>query len=418
MFYEFSFSNFRSYKSEVSIDFIAKPISEFEDSLLHGQGTDILPVCVIYGPNGGGKSGVLMAIESLRNFVISPLIQLAFMKNKNEKLADLSLQELQSNITDNSKESVYYKWDDNNKYIPVRYSILFQIKELKYRYELSVLNDSITEENLYSENESGTVDILFERDTEGVYLCNEIDGIDVENMNDGLPLLSYIGMFKNIEIIDKALQFFFNIQTINFDNPSRDRTIFVKSLEYDKKRILSVIRGMGIDISDVRVEYEEDGNIREIYTKHKLENGQYKELKFHEESSGTRKIFSILPIILSGIDKGRLFVIDELDAKLHPMLLQRIIELFTDTDINKAGAQLLFTSHDMTTMSNEVFRRDEIWFSAINGYDESVLYSLVDFRKEDGKKPRKDETYSKQYLEGRYGADPYLKRMQGWEVVD
>ena len=79
---------------------------------------------------------------------------------------------------------------------------------------------------------------------------------------------------------------------------------------------------------------------------------------------------------------------------------------------------MLFTSHDMTTMSNEVFRRDEIWFSALNGHDESVLYSLVDFRKEDGKKPRKDETYSKQYLEGRYGADPYLKRMVNWEVAD
>ncbi len=259
--------------------------------------------------------------------------------------------------------------------------------------------------------------MLFERDLESVYLCEELSGFDIENLNEGLPLLSYISIFKNIEKIDRAIRFFFNIQTINFDTPRQDRKIFVKSLEQDKKRILNVIQSMGIDICDVRIEYEEDGGVKEIYTKHQLENGKVKELNFYEESSGTRKIFSILPVILDGIDKGRLFVIDELDAKLHPMLLARIIELFTSKEINKKSAQMLFTSHDLTTMSKEVFRRDEIWFSAINGYNESILYSLVDFRKENGSKPRKDETYSKQYLEGRYGADPYMRRLQNWEVV-
>ena len=98
--------------------------------------------------------------------------------------------------------------------------------------------------------------------------------------------------------------------------------------------------------------------------------------------------------------------------------VEKIIELFTDREINSGTAQLLFTSHDLTTMSNDVLRRDEIWFSAINGYDESVLYSLVDFRKEGGNKPRNDENYSKQYMEGRYGADPYFKKLIDWEVSD
>ena len=116
----------------------------------------------------------------------------------------------------------------------------------------------------------------------------------------------------------------------------------------------------------------EDGKVKNIYTKHILENGSQKELRFEEESSGTRKIFSILPVILNVIKSGNLLVIDELDAKLHPVLLQRIIEMFTNPMINTKGAQLLFTSHDLTTMNNKVFRRDEIWFSAINAYDESV----------------------------------------------
>lgn len=91
--------------------------------------------------------------------------------------------------------------------------------------------------------------------------------------------------------------------------------------------------------------------------------------------------------------------------------------MFTDPAVNQKGAQLLFTSHDLTTMSNKVFRRDEIWFSALNGYDQSVLYSLVDFKKENGDKPRNDENYNKQYLEGRYGADPYMHRMLNWEEI-
>ena len=223
-------------------------------------------------------------------------------------------------------------------------------------------------------------------------------------------------MFKNFTLIDDVIRFFMNTQVINFDAPRQDRTIMVKAIEKDKKRFLNVLISMGIDICDIRFEYDSEGKVLEVYTKHKLDGSVGgKELRFGEESSGTRKIFSVLPVILDAVDKGRLLVIDELDAKLHPVLLKRIIELFTNPQINKSGAQLIFTSHDLTTMSNKVFRRDEIWFSAINGYNESVLYSLVDFKKDSGDKPRNDENYTKQYLEGRYGADPYMKRMQNWE---
>lgn len=174
---------------------------------------------------------------------------------------------------------------------------------------------------------------------------------------------------------------------------------------------------MGIDICDIHIDYNDDGTVDEIYTFHKLLSGEIRKLRLSEESGGTKKIISIIPVLLDGIDNSYLFLIDELDAKLHPLLLQRIIELYTDRSINSGTAQLLFTSHDLTTMCKEVFRRDEIWFSAINAYDESVLYSLVDFRKEGGNKPRNDENYSKQYLEGRYGADPYFKKLVNWEVI-
>lgn len=416
MIYDFSFSNFRSYKNEATVDFLAKPITEFQDSLIKTpDGTFVLPVCAIYGPNGGGKSTVLMALKSLQEIVVDPLIQMVFMKNKNEKLASATIDELRDGIKGNTQKISYYKWDKESADKPTVFSILFVVNEKKYRYEIALKDENIIEENLYLEEiKDGEVRAVFERDTESVYLCDELENLDIDNLNGNLPLISYISMFKDLDIVDDAIRFFMNIQTVNFDAPMQDRRIMIKTIEKNRKKFLNVIQSMGIDIDNVRVEYDNDGKVSEIYVKHSDTDS---ELKFIEESSGTRKIFSILPVILNGIDNGSLFAIDELDAKLHPALIRAIIELFTDRTINRAGAQLIFTSHDLTTMSNEVFRRDEIWFSAINGYNESVLYSLADFRKENGEKPRKDETYNKQYLEGRYGADPYMKQLKNWEVI-
>ena len=102
---------------------------------------------------------------------------------------------------------------------------------------------------------------------------------------------------------------------------------------------------------------------------------------------------------------------DELDAKLHPKLLRYIVSLFKNPKLNTKGAQLLFTSHDLTTMKNSVFRRDEIWFAALNKEHSSEIYSLYELRQEDNTRVKSTAAYDKQYLEGRYGADPYLSNM-------
>lgn len=418
MIYEFTFENYRSYRSEATIDFTAKPINEFNDSLIRVNDDEkLLPVCAIYGPNGGGKSSVIMALDELRSIVMRPLLELAFMKKKNEKLGETSISQLLESLTDRHAASSYYKFDDECRDKPTKYSLLFQVEEYRYRYELEMKKEVITTENLYVEKDK-SIQVVFERDNESVYLCEELEGIDTENMNDSLPLLSYIAMFKNVAIVDRAISFFMQVKVLNYDKPNMDRRILINQVENDKTRICNVLQSMGIDICDITVAYKEDGSVEEIYTTHELTSGKKKTLRFPEESGGTKKIISIIPYLLNGIEKNNLFLIDELDAKLHPLLLRKIIELFTNREINKGTAQLLFTSHDLTTMSKDVLRRDEIWFSAINGYDESVLYSLVDFRKEGGSKPRNDENYSKQYIEGRYGADPYFKKISDWETTD
>lgn len=87
-------------------------------------------------------------------------------------------------------------------------------------------------------------------------------------------------------------------------------------------------------------------------------------------------------------------------------------------DVNRHGAQLIFTSHDLSTMNSEVFRRDEIWFVAKGNNQNSNLYSLVEFKTGNGEIVRKDAKYDKQYLEGKYGADPYLRKIIDWSVVN
>ena len=135
--------------------------------------------------------------------------------------------------------------------------------------------------------------------------------------------------------------------------------------------------------------------------KRKLGKKEY-ELSFTEESDGTRKLIAALPVVLLALREGRLVIIDELNAKLHPKLLRYVILLFRNKEINRHGAQLLFTSHDMSTMKNSIVRRDEIWFAADNEAHESDVYSLYEMRSEDGSRIKNTATYDKQYLEGRY----------------
>ena len=105
-----------------------------------------------------------------------------------------------------------------------------------------------------------------------------------------------------------------------------------------------------------------------------------------------------MPILLIALAEGRLAVIDELDAKLHPKLLRYIIALFKNPKLNTHGAQLIFTSHDIATMKNTVYRRDEIWFAAEGDNHSSELYSLYEIRKENNERINNTAAYDKQYL--------------------
>jgi AAA15 family ATPase/GTPase len=191
--------------------------------------------------------------------------------------------------------------------------------------------------------------------------------------------------------------------------------VIAKSEEV-KRLMLQMIQEMDLDIIDFRIEEKENHRI-EVFTKHIVDEYEA-ELNLLEESSGTRKLFGLLPLVAKSLLDGTTLVIDELDAKIHPVLLRYIIMLFNNMEVNKKGAQLIFTSHDLSTMNSEVFRRDEIWFVAKGHKQNSKLYSLVEFKNKKGESVRKDAKFDKQYLEGKYGADPYLRKIIDWGKVN
>ena len=177
-----------------------------------------------------------------------------------------------------------------------------------------------------------------------------------------------------------------------------------------------------VDFSKEFIENHQGGEEKEkdqieVFTKHVVDEFEA-ELNLFDESSGTRKLFGLLPFIAKSLLKGTTLVIDELDAKIHPVLLKYLIMTFSDMEKNKKGAQLIFTSHDLSTMNSEVFRRDEIWFVAKGNRQNSKLYSLVEFKNKKGESVRKDAKFDKQYLEGKYGADPYLRKIIDWGTVN
>ena len=206
------------------------------------------------------------------------------------------------------------------------------------------------------------------------------------------------------------------IDFLNYGNPHQELRMAISNSEHVKKLMLDMIQEMDLDIVDFRVEERENDRI-EVFTKHVVDDYEA-ELNLFDESSGTKKLFGLLPFIAKSLSVGTTLVIDELDAKIHPALLKYIIMMFNDMKINRHGAQLIFTSHDLSTMNSEVFRRDEIWFVAKGNKENSKLYSLVEFKNDKGESVRKDAKFDKQYLEGKYGADPYLRKIIDWGKVN
>lgn len=407
MLCQFTVKNFKSIRDEITFDMQAAAISEHEDRIIKDTDEELyLPVSAVYGPNGGGKSNVLEALHSLVTKVLRPL----YATSNNEEIA-MKMKKLVIEP---------FAFDEDTRNAPTEFELFFRTELAEYRYKINVKREVIEYERLDRiKLETGRRSALFERNEDEIMLKGAFVKLKTsDDLSDTLPLLSYLGItYSKNEVVQDVLHWFNEeIDFLNYGNPMQELKMAISRSENVKGLMLQMIQEMDLDIVDFRVEEKEDDRI-EVYTKH-IVNECEAELNLFDESSGTRKLFGLLPFVAKSLLRGTTLVIDELDAKIHPVLLKYLIMTFCNMEKNKKGAQLIFTSHDLSTMNSEVFRRDEIWFVAKGTYQNSKLYSLVEFKNKKGESVRKDAKYDKQYLEGKYGADPYLKKIIDWGAVN
>ena len=396
MLCQFSFENYKSYRDETTFEFQAEALPEFSETLLTiPKGSDLLPVGVIYGPNGGGKTNLLQAFACMVSLVVKPIVGLE--KNRQQTI-------IQQHTT-----RVPFLMDAVSKNEPTVFRVFFRIDQKEYQYYIS-LKEEIVYEALYWKNIGGKrTGTVFERDGQAIELGQTINKSNINrDVNPKMPYLSFLAINYNLPIITEVQNWFESCIILNYANSLAEHRIMLSEDGTIEKKIIRALNDMGIDLTGYRFDEEQ----QKLYTQRTVD-GEVYELPFSDESDGTKKLIVALPVLLLALQEGRTIIIDELDAKLHPKLLRYIIMLFKNPSVNKHGAQLLFTSHDMTTMKNTVFRRDEIWFAAEDEKHQSKIYSLSDIRQLDNTRIKNTAAYDKQYLEGRYGADPYLSNMIG-----
>lgn len=419
MLLEFTVGNFLSFYDKRTLSFEAKGISELKDNVIKYNNYKLLRSAVIYGANSSGKSNLLKALDRMRDTVISSV-----RLNDNEEL-----------------DYNPFLLNEHSESEPTHFEASFLMENKVFRYGFEYNLNQIVNEWLFIGKNSKTEKLCFARTLEGIgvselfeegigkevstnenrlfislvaQLGGEISKSIIEwfksyNMLSGISHNEYNGftkrmLHKNLDGCEKSLSFFQTLKLGFKDivtseeefDPSEIPDSFSKNM---KAKIIKELTGKkSVTLSTVHNKFDNKGNIIDSVLFDKDEN----------ESEGTSKIIDLSGPIFDTLNSGKLLIIDELDAKLHPLITIHIVNLFNDPNINTNNAQLLFATHDTNLLSSDLFRRDQIWFTEKDQFEQTDLYSLYEINLPDGTKVRNDSNIEKNYIRGRYGAIPFI----------
>ena len=418
MILRFSVQNYLSFDEEQEISFIASKLSDRDDGLIDlshvSSGLQGLPVAVVYGANASGKSNLLQAMSKMRQLVL--------------------FSHRSSGPGEGIKRRFFALRDDCQQE-ETKFSIDFLVDNVRYHYGFSFDDQMYREEWLYFYPE-GSRRVLFEREAgEAIKFGPSFKGEKktLESLMRENSLFVSVAAQNNHDVLGKVFQFFqstninldvygergvFGISTgrtnidqktinflsligtgiIGFRFKKRDMSEKVSSLQDELSKVIGQYLG-----DEVSKDYIVSmSNYQDIEFEHQGNDGSKAFLKIDQESSGTRKLVSLLSNIFSVLDQGGFIAIDEVDVSVHSQVTEAIIALFTSKVTNPNGAQLLATTHDTNLMNSKVLRRDEIWLVEKSRSGMSELFPLTDIR------TRKQDNIEKGYLEGRYGAVPMV----------
>ena len=407
MLIRFSFKNFKSFKDENLLDMEATSLKEHEYNIVKTDNVNLLKVAAIYGANASGKTNVLQAFDYMKKRIL---------------------------VSDDSKanspidEENIYSFMINNEPISLEVEILARNNKI-YKYGFEVSKDIIISEWLYEKRINKFYEI-FERNNNNVQIMKVKNKLfDLGNIDDrSLFLKSFRAIDKSNEDFNSVYEWFMNSNYLDLGNPRfedfiNNRISFkILSDENYKEELLRFIKTFDSGIEGIKTtpnsieEVQNNNRVIKIELIHRGEDNKLKALPLDLESNGTRKMFHLFDFFMDALKNGMVLFIDELDAKLHPLLTRYIINLFHNSETNVGNGQLIYSTHDTVNLNKDTFRRDEIWFTEKNRDGVSEIYALSDYILEDeenktktGKKVRNDATYNKDYLTGRYGAIPVLE---------
>ena len=411
MLIQFNFKNFKSFRDEAVLDLSATDIETFSDRVVKLGNENLLTVAAIYGANASGKSNVYAAFSYMSNYVVQ-----SFMFGEGDEE-----QDLQSKLTP-------FLFDAQSLDAESSFEIYFTIPLDKtgkvYNYGFSLNKGGIVEEwfNSKARTAKEARTIFYRNSTDRALDLSGIPNNSRDNIKVALEkqvLISSLGAKLKVEKCKLIRDWFFSNELANFsdfyfnffnnnlpNNFINDRNV--------QKRVVDYLASFDDHIKDFKIEKlpnidkHMQSSAYTIRSLHRMiGTDAMAELPLHDESEGTLKMFRLYPYIQKVMEKGSLFIVDELNARLHPLLVRNFVLTFLDPKINKNHAQLIFTTHDTWHLSNNLLREDEIWFVEKDQNGISSLYSLSDFK--DNVKTGDTADYEELYLTGRYGAIPKLK---------
>lgn len=415
MLLQFNFKNFKSFKDDTTIDLTATKISEFNNHVISIANERILPVAAIFGANASGKSNVQEAFRYMSMYVINSL-----------DYGDESDQK--------KKKSRFFKptpflFDSDSRTAESSFEVYFIDSEENgaktYNYGFTVNSTGVCEEwlNYKSKTSRGNYKKIFYRNGNELDLSG-IPSKSQENLKIALEnetLIVSLGAKLKIAKLKYIRDWFINNDFADFGKPIEN--FFLSQLipegfaedEKVRKNVVDYFASfdpsiIGFNVEVLKTDDDEENDHLKIDAIHKMiDSNQSAAIPLQNESAGTLKMFALYPMLQDVLSTGGVLFVDELNARLHPLLVRTFIITFLNPEINTRNAQLIFTSHDSWQLNGNMLRRDEIWFTEKTLDGVSTLYSLADFVDEDGVKIRKDENYEKNYLLGKYGAIPSLK---------
>ena len=397
MLLEFCVKNFLSIKDDLKLSFVAttlkESLSEPNDVIrISDMGLALVRSAVIYGANASGKTNVLKAIAFYKSFIMN-----SFKNGQAGESIDVENFRLNASTVQE----------------PTTMEATFAVGEYLYRYGFEVGEKAVHAEWLYrrmNRKRSKEVEIFYREET-GVTVHAKSplmqDLVNRKMVRDNALLLSTAAQFNETTAVD-ILHWLSDTQVLFCSEDDKMWLQAIRHLDDEKmrERIVRFAKYADLGIENIT---KIDNRIVSSHRQYDDEGRETNDVAFSfsgNESEGTIKYFSLAYPIIDALDNGKRLVVDELDSKLHPLLVRKIVTLFNSAETNPKGAQLLFTTHDTFLLSAGLFRRDQVWFTQKDNFGATEAYSLAEY------KVRGSSPFERDYLQGKFGATPIIGDME------